>query len=546
MPQPLQLIIYIDPRLLQDSSDLGNLCFARKVNGSYNVVFQGTENTDLTAQNNFSWVENYAMGAVLTLADGAHVGGATSVQPIQAGQACTWGPKSADMPIAGPAPPPPDFPAGSFGTVGMPYRYHGAVYSQTGTNPAWTCIYVDANPKPGLDKISYIPKNEYSLFFDAELQTSSLFTRAVSNALQFSIPTNSYSYYVGWGLSSDGKTATWSDYGINDPGHWKPITSLAAFGAITSLGVTIYPDGSTNELEPAYIKRSRAIRGTDASYGAAGSEALFAFRLGWETEHFPSDEEKAYYAKTVASFLSLNCPSSIRLRLQTVSTFCVGYAFLNSIGPDWLILEGEDDAMKAKNMLQNLLADIRTDFAPVQVDWNYKILPSKAVGSGELVEGGEWVQMVMQMGWPAAVGITAASVAAGYVATKVLDVLKNSQIKFEKATISPSGEMLVVKGSYRANQAQVPTTIQQVNNVVAQEALRTAPSPVPGLPTPDQVFLIENMPAPNSSLKRTNSIRTTPKRLDFNGNRTANGYTNGNGFSNGVNGYSNGVKAIYA
>jgi len=145
--------------------------------------------------------------------------------------------------------------------------------------------------------------------------------------------------------------------------------------------------------------------------------------------------------------------------------------------------------------------------------------------------------MAMQMGWPAAFGIAAAGASAAYVATKVLDVLKTSQIKFEKATLSPSGEMVIVRGSYQANSAQVPTTIQQVNSVVMQEASRIAP--VPGVPTPDAVFVIENKPA--ATLNRTKSIRTTPKRgLEQNGARS-NGYTNGH-----TNGYANGVKAIYA
>jgi len=145
--------------------------------------------------------------------------------------------------------------------------------------------------------------------------------------------------------------------------------------------------------------------------------------------------------------------------------------------------------------------------------------------------------MAMQMGWPAAFGIAAAGASAAYVATKVLDVLKTSQIKFEKATLSPSGEMVIVRGSYQANSAQVPTTIQQVNSVVMQEASRIAP--VPGVPTPDAVFVIENKPA--ATLNRTKSIRATPKRgLEQNGARS-NGYTNGH-----TNGYANGVKAIYA
>ena len=61
-----------------------------------------------------------------------------------------------------------------------------------------------------------------------------------------------------------------------------------------------------------------------------------------------------------------------RVQLQTVSTFLIGYASLNSIGPDWLILEGSDDAQKVQNMLQNLLANVSPEYAPAQADWNYK------------------------------------------------------------------------------------------------------------------------------------------------------------------------------
>ena len=67
------LYVYIDPRLLVDKSDLANFCFARKVNDKYNVVFQGTKSTLLTASNMFQWEEDYAMGATMHLHDGAHV-----------------------------------------------------------------------------------------------------------------------------------------------------------------------------------------------------------------------------------------------------------------------------------------------------------------------------------------------------------------------------------------------------------------------------------------------------------------------------------------
>lgn len=40
--------------------------------------------------------------------------------------------------------------------------------------------------------------NVVQLFFDTNLETSSLFMHAISNALQFPIPTGQYSYLVGW------------------------------------------------------------------------------------------------------------------------------------------------------------------------------------------------------------------------------------------------------------------------------------------------------------------------------------------------------------
>lgn len=74
MSETLNLIIYIDPPVLNEG--VANLTFARVVNNASkaNVIFQSKSADELNAANTLSWQESYQIGAVIgDLNDGALV-----------------------------------------------------------------------------------------------------------------------------------------------------------------------------------------------------------------------------------------------------------------------------------------------------------------------------------------------------------------------------------------------------------------------------------------------------------------------------------------
>jgi hypothetical protein len=74
--------------------------------------------------------------------------------------------------------------------------------------------------------------------------------------------------------------------------------ALGAPVPVTSLGMTLYTSGTTNALDPDYIRRSRsALNGV-----VPDPEVLFSFRLGWESDHTLDDEERRQCARDVAYF----------------------------------------------------------------------------------------------------------------------------------------------------------------------------------------------------------------------------------------------------
>jgi hypothetical protein len=60
-----------------------------------------------------------------------------------------------------------------------------------------------------------------------------------------------------------------------------------------------------------------------------------------------------------------------QIRLQTVNTFIIADACLKAVGRGWMIMNGDNDHQNLQNMLRNLLANIRPQYAPTDVDWNY-------------------------------------------------------------------------------------------------------------------------------------------------------------------------------
>ena len=160
--------------------------------------------------------------------------------------------------------------------------------------------------------------------------------------------------------------------------------------------------------------------------------------------------------------------------------------------------------------------------------------------------------MALKMGWPAAVGIVAASAAAAYIANQIGKALVNSDVELLGTQATPDGSLLTARFRYRTQSQRIPTTIEDVNRIIANESQRIKPvtndkgEPVP---TPDEVMILENLPASivgnTSSLKRMSSTRSPPQK---NGNVTIKSISaikkrghevNGNGFAyqNEINAY---------
>lgn len=77
---------------------------------------------------------------------------------IAAGLACTWDPKKNDFGAVAAAPP--TWPAGSFGTIGLPQDIYNTIWCQTGDGK-FQAIYADTNPISGLNNRTYIVENNY-------------------------------------------------------------------------------------------------------------------------------------------------------------------------------------------------------------------------------------------------------------------------------------------------------------------------------------------------------------------------------------------------
>lgn len=74
------------------------------------------------------------------------------------------------MPTATPAPPDWGWGDTMFGTAGMPYVFQGGVWASTGGSN-YSCIYVDPTIQPGLDRIAYLPKNNFQVLLSMKLSS---------------------------------------------------------------------------------------------------------------------------------------------------------------------------------------------------------------------------------------------------------------------------------------------------------------------------------------------------------------------------------------
>ncbi|KAK4205409.1 hypothetical protein QBC40DRAFT_270929 [Triangularia verruculosa] len=167
------LNVEIDNRVLALHSK-DSLCLAKKVNGTYDVVFQGAapiptgDQQLLLANNTFQWSELYRVFLTQSFGNGVYISHSTDPVDIKFGQAAIWK-DGALQPAVSADTSEWDFQDGSspdttFAVEGAPISLHAAVEQATGAGK-FSTIYVDPDIHMGDTRIELTPKNEYLLFW---------------------------------------------------------------------------------------------------------------------------------------------------------------------------------------------------------------------------------------------------------------------------------------------------------------------------------------------------------------------------------------------
>jgi hypothetical protein len=175
-------------------------CFAKKVNDSYNVVWQASG--EYLENNQFSWIPHYQMFGTNTFQAGVQVIATTNTVDIDLGQQTTMSKEGVLSPAkaGGPTdsltfnnnynPIHPGVNAYTVGIDGLPYT---------------TAIYVaESAIAPGSDTLT--PVESVMVWFDQEVTTGTMFSSARSNTQEIDLTQTdviTYSYSNGqWSLGS--------------------------------------------------------------------------------------------------------------------------------------------------------------------------------------------------------------------------------------------------------------------------------------------------------------------------------------------------------
>ncbi|KAK3903265.1 hypothetical protein C8A05DRAFT_14775 [Staphylotrichum tortipilum] len=182
------LNVLIDNRVLALHSK-DSLCIAKKVNGCYDVVFQGAapiptgDQQLLLANNVFQWTEEYRVFLTQSFGNGVMISHSTQPVEITFGQAAIWA-DGALQPAVTADTTEWDTADGSsadttFTVESAPISLHAAVEQSTGGGK-FSTIYVDPDVHMGDTRIELTPKNEYLLFWKKITTTEAMLAISVS------------------------------------------------------------------------------------------------------------------------------------------------------------------------------------------------------------------------------------------------------------------------------------------------------------------------------------------------------------------------------
>ncbi|KAF9456673.1 hypothetical protein BDZ94DRAFT_1275126 [Collybia nuda] len=167
------LNIVIDDAELKALKSSGySLCVAKNVNGQFNVVWKGIQ---FLAFNTIEWTEQYQVFGEIGFTSGHPVKSGTNASSIQYGQTCTL----SDLGIMGPAQGPRGGSSfkvqNDFGSINL--AVNGMIDGK------WLPVYVDPTPTI-TGAATFKPIVSILVWFDRTLQTSTMFTEAVSTSIE--------------------------------------------------------------------------------------------------------------------------------------------------------------------------------------------------------------------------------------------------------------------------------------------------------------------------------------------------------------------------
>lgn len=158
-----------------------SLCFAKKVNGAYNVVWQSAD--EYLQSNTFSWVPMYRLFGSNKFVGNQRVAVSTNTQPIELGQQATLNKKGhLEEASTGDTPT-----ALTLNTEYEPIHsgvqaYSTDIHGKTST----TTIYV--SPGPVVDGTDILtPVESVQVWFDSKLTTSTMISDALSKAVEIDL-----------------------------------------------------------------------------------------------------------------------------------------------------------------------------------------------------------------------------------------------------------------------------------------------------------------------------------------------------------------------
>ncbi|KAG7096283.1 hypothetical protein E1B28_003730 [Marasmius oreades] len=202
------------------------LCIAKDVNGKPNVVFKG--GNKVLNHNEFVFEDLFRVSGTNKFEDGALVKASTDQVPILGGQEVILSPAGTFGPVSGPVDPTKPFTVHNRYTEFINFGVEARVGNE------YNYIYVSPYPQGSGDVILQ-PKKKFLIWFDQTLDTETMFSRSVTNAIELDF-TSTSEHEISFSAPKD-----------------KPAKGVWRMGPLPVLGQTYNPKTNTLSLDPAFL-----------------------------------------------------------------------------------------------------------------------------------------------------------------------------------------------------------------------------------------------------------------------------------------------------